>query len=58
MGRIDGIINKLISRKMQVVILATAIFLLTDKMSDTNLMFIYTVYIGGNVLQRWVEHGK
>lgn len=55
MKKLDILLNKLLSRKLQIVILATMLFIFTDKFTDTSLVWIYAVYLGGNIVQKWIE---
>ena len=53
--KIDDFLSKLLSRKLQIVILATVIFLCSSRFSDTSLMYVYLAYIGGNIFQKWIQ---
>ena len=51
--RIDSYLDKLLSRKMQVVIISIGLFLFTDKFDADNLVIIMCAYMGFSVAQRF-----
>jgi len=54
-AKLDIILSKALSTKLQVVILATLLFIFVDRFTDTSLVFVYAAYIGGNVFQKWIQ---
>lgn len=53
--KLDKILNNFLSRKLQVVLIATVLFLVTDKFSADNLVVIFGIYIASNVAQKFVD---
>ena len=51
--KIDYYLDKLLSRKLQVVIICVILFLLTDKFDADNLVIVMCAYMGFSVAQRF-----
>ena len=51
--RIDYYLDKLLSRKMQVVIISIGLFLFTEKFDADSLVIIMCAYMGFSVAQRF-----
>ena len=51
--KIDYYLEKLLSRKMQMVIISIGLFLFTDKFDADSLVIIMCAYMGFSVAQRF-----
>ena len=51
--RVDYYLDKLLSRKLQVVILCVILFLVTDKFDADSLVIVMCAYMGFSVAQRF-----
>lgn len=56
--RLNAYLDRILSRRFQVLVLAVVIFFVTNKFSGQDLLWVFMVYIGFDTAEKFVNFKK